>query len=147
MFGWLLFLHIAGVAFWLGSAAAVFILQRKARRSKEPATTQLAQDTTRSIVRGVVNPSSLIVLITGIVMIVQMGFVGKAKPFWLSMMEQGGGMIVLLSIGLMSWQMRKLTRSSSEEARHVHLGRLANSLAGISLGVLAVILVVALRIA
>lgn len=146
MFGWLLFFHIACVAFWLGAAATVFVLQRQARHTTESSVVHMTKNTMRSIVRGVVNPSALVVLATGIAMIVQMGLVGEAKPFWLSIMEHGGGLLVMISVLLTSWLLRNLTRSSEDATRQVYMARLSNSLAGVSVGVLAVILVVALRI-
>lgn len=124
----------------------MFVLQRKTRDTTESAVVKITQQTTQSIVKGVVNPSAVVVLATGIAMIVHLGIVGQAKPLWLTLMEHGGGMLVMLTVLLTSWHMRKLTRSSQDSARQMHLARLSNSLAGIGVGVLAVILVVALRI-
>lgn len=145
MYRWLLFMHIASVAFWLGSMAAVFILQRKTKHSSESAAIALAQETARSVVRGVINPSSLVVLISGVMMIMQMGLGGN-KPLWLTVMEMGGGTLALVSIALLTWQMRKVTRAASENDLKVNLQRLTHSMGGIGLGVLAIIMVVALRI-
>lgn len=145
MFQWLLFLHIACVAFWLGSIAAVFILGRKAARATEPASVALAKETTRSVVRGIVNPSALVVLLSGVGMMIQGGYIGSSKQTWLAVMEMGGGTLIMLSVALLSWQLRKLTRSSDEDPK-ASLARLNKSMAGIGAGVLAIILIVALRI-
>ncbi|HLS89224.1 MAG TPA: hypothetical protein VK008_06320 [Sphingobacteriaceae bacterium] len=143
---WLLFLHIASVAFWLGGIAALFVLYRKAAGKEWDNGRQLAYDTTKSVVRGILNPSALTVLLTGIVMIIQMGLMGRAKPFWLAFMEQFGGLVALISAGLLTWQIRGVERASSPAERDQSWRRLHQTMAYVGAGVVVTILVVALRI-
>lgn len=141
----LLFLHITGIALWLGSLVTLYILNRRRFAADNPEAIAVVYETTRSVVRGVINPSSLIVLLSGISMMMQLGMVGQPKLFWLAFMEQFGGMVALISLALLTWQMRKVDRASSEE-RVARLRRLNHTFLGVGAGVTATILVVALRL-
>src|SRR5690554_3829930 len=92
---WMLFVHIASVAFWLGGTATLYVLYRKAKPLSLSDGLTVAHDTTRSVIKGILNPCALLVLLTGIGMLTQMGLVGQSKPFWLSFMEQFGGIVAL----------------------------------------------------
>ena len=105
----------------------------------------MAYDTTRSVIKGILNPSALLVLFTGIGMLMQMGLVGKAKPFWLTFMEQFGGMVALISAGVLTWQIRRLDRASSAEERARRWRVLNQTIAGVGAGVVVTIFVVASR--
>lgn len=143
---WLLFLHITSVAFWLGAMAALFVLYRRAASRSWETGQSLAFDTTKSVVRGIVTPSALLVLGTGIIMIMQLGLMGQAKPFWLTFMEQFGGMVALISAGLLTWQTRRVDRADSPAERERRWRHLNQTMAYVGVGVVATILVVALRI-
>lgn len=143
---WLLFVHVAGVAFWLGGIGALYVLFRKAAGTASDDGRELAYDTTKSVVKGILNPSALLVLATGIAMIVQMGLAGRAKPFWLGFMEQFGGIVALLSAGLLTWQLRRIDRAASQEERERHWRQLNRTMAYIGVGVVATIFVVILRV-
>jgi hypothetical protein len=102
MFGFMLFLHLAGFSVWLGSIVTIAILLLAIKK-------QIDSDVGRSLVKkmiGIFNmlthPSSFIVLVSGIVMIVKWGSSETGKPFWLNYMEQVGGMVVLLFIIVLS---------------------------------------------
>lgn len=142
MVRWLLFFHVTCVALWLGSISAVYILHRKAMAVGN-AQHALAIETTRSVIRGIMNPCSIVVLITGITMLMQMGLVGRERPFWLAFMEQFGGLVILLSVGLLTWQMRRLAASAETQAS---LGNINRVLTWIGAGIVAVLLVVLLRL-
>lgn len=146
MMRWLLFLHVAGVAFWLGGIAALYVLYRKAAVRSWERGQELAYETAKSVVKGILNPSALVVLGTGIVMIMQLGLMGRARPFWLSFMEQFGGMVAILSAALLTWQLRRVDRAGSEEERDRRWRQLHRTMAYIGAGVVATILVVILRI-
>lgn len=143
---WLLFVHVASVAFWLGGIGALYVLFRKAAGTASDDGRELAYDTTKSVVKGILNPSALLVLATGIAMIVQMGLAGRAKPFWLGFMEQFGGIVALLSAGLLTWQLRRIDRAASQEERERHWRQLNRTMAYIGVGVVATIFVVILRV-
>lgn len=142
---WMLFVHIASVAFWLGGAATLYVLYRKTIHRSPADGDSVAFDTTRSVVKGILNPSALLVLFTGIGMLMQMGLVGKAKPFWLTFMEQFGGMVALISAGALTWQIRRLDQASSAEERSRRWRALNQTIAGVAAGVVVTIFVVALR--
>lgn len=142
---WMLFVHVASVAFWLGGTAALYVLYRKSLRLASTDGMSVAFDTTRSVIKGILNPSALLVLFTGIGMLMQIGLVGKAKPFWLAFMEQFGGMVALISVGLLSWQMRRLDRAATTEERKKRWRTLNAMIVGVGAAVTLTIFVVALR--
>lgn len=142
----MLFLHILSVAFWLGGIVAMYVLYRKAAGKSWDHGRQLAYDAAKSVIRGVLNPSALVVLGTGIVMIMQAGWMGRAKPFWLAFMEQFGGMVALVSVGLLTWQLRRIERSLSESDRDRGWRRLNQTMAWVGVGVAVTIFIVALRV-
>lgn len=142
----LLFVHILSVAFWLGGIVAMYVLYRKAAGESWDSGRQLAYDTTKSVIRGVLNPSALVVLATGIVMIMQLGLMGRSKPFWLAFLEQFGGMVALISVGLLTWQIRRIERSSSEVDRNQGWRLLNQTMAWVGVGVAMTVFIVALRI-
>ena len=111
---WMLFVHIASVAFWLGGAAALYVLYRKTLRLSPSDGAAVAYAAARSVIMGILNPSALLVLLTGIGMLMQMGLAGRAKPFWLAFMEQFGGMVALASAAALTWQVRRLDRAASD---------------------------------
>lgn len=86
------------------------VLYRKSLRLAPGDGAAVAYDTTRSVVKGILNPTALLVLFTGIFMLMQLGLVGQSKPFWLTFMEQFGGMVALISAGLLTWQLRRFDR-------------------------------------
>lgn len=142
---WLLFAHVTSVAFWLGGIAALYVLYRKSLRLASAEGMSVAQATARSVINGMLTPSALVVLVTGIVMLVQMGLAGKAKPFWLTFMEQFGGLVALLSAILLTWQVRRLGRAATQEEQNRHWRTLNTALLCIGAAVALVIFVVELR--
>jgi len=145
MFRLLLFFHVTCVALWLGSIGAAYILHRKAATVGGKDSYPLALQTTRSIVRGIMNPCALVVLVTGVVMLMQMGLVGETKPFWLNFMERFGGVVVLLSVGWLTWQMRRLSSAPAEQngTRFVGINR---ALTSVGAGIIVTLFVVLLRL-
>jgi hypothetical protein len=79
-------------------------------------------------------------------MLLQVGMLGKTKPFWLAFMEQFGGMVALISAGLLTWQLRRLDRSATDEERKSQWRALNLMIAGVGVAVTLTILVVALRL-
>lgn len=143
---WMLFVHIASVAFWLGGTATLYVLYRKSVRLAPSDGAAVVYDTTRSVIKGILNPSALLVLFTGIGMLMQMGLIGMTKPFWLTFMEQFGGMVALLSAGVLTWQIRRLDRAASAEERARRWRLLNHTIACVGAGVVITIFVVALRL-
>lgn len=147
---WLLSIHVVGVAFWLGGIVALLVLQRKSRTVSTDLSSdaqQLLLGTMGSVVRWVLTPSAAFVLLTGPIMLMQMGLIGVTKPFWLDFMERFGGVVALVSMVLLTWQMRNADRATSGEERKRHLHKLGFSLTGVGAATLATVLVVILRMA
>lgn len=146
MTGWMLFLHIIGFTLWLGSIATIFVMYRKNKSVAGAGNFALTSTTIRSTVLGILNPSAVIVLLTGIGMMSAMGMVGRPKPFWLMFMEMFGGTVALLSVVLLTWQARRVARADSEEEGSRRLATLVRTMMPIGGAVAATILIVALRI-
>lgn len=143
---WLLFIHIAGVAFWLGSLVSMFVLIRKGVATENAEARAIVHRTTRSVVRGIINPCAALVLLSGIIMLVQLGLTGQSKPFWLAFMERFGGLVALISVGLLTWQLRMVDRAHDPQHRARGLRRLNQMMMGVGAGVTVTILVVTLRL-
>src|SRR5690606_28437044 len=142
---WMLFLHIISVAFWLGGTATLYVLYRKSMRLAPAEGAAVAYDTARSVIRGILNPAAILVLLTGIGMLMQLGLVGQSKPFWLAFMEQFGGTVALVSAAVLTWQMRRFDAAASPEERARRWQALNQTVALVGAGVAVTILVVALR--
>lgn len=142
----MLFLHIIGFTFWLGSMVAVYVMYRKNRALAGEGHFGLVSGTIRTVVWGILNPSAVLVLFTGIGMISAMGLVGNPKPFWLMFMEMFGGMAALLSIALLSWQARRLAKADSAEEGSRRLAGFMRVMMPVGISVAATIFVVALRL-
>ncbi|MCU6798185.1 hypothetical protein OB236_39270 [Paenibacillus sp. WQ 127069] len=147
MFGFMLFLHLAGLVIWLGSLFAIMIMLimlNKQLGSLESNT--LAQRIIRTFSR-FAHPSAVFVLISGILMIIQMGM-GSGKPLWLEVMEKGGGTIILLGLiftGILGSKVKKRL-SIPGEAHHVKLSGYMFAISTVIVLTLSVVLVVSIKI-
>lgn len=148
---WLLFAHVTGVALWLGGVVALLVLQRKSKAMVADADVmsadarQLLLGTIGAVVRWILTPSAALVLFTGPVMLMQMGLIGMSKPFWLDFMERFGGVVALVSMVLLTWQMRNAERATATVDQNRHLHRLSVTLTGVGVATLATVFVVVLR--
>lgn len=109
MIGWMLFLHLTGLFAWLGALLAIVVMLTllKEQLGTAPGNT-LAKRVIR-VFSTIAHPSAVAVLISGIVLIVQMNW-GANKPFWLQVMEKGGGTLILLALivtGIMGSKLKK----------------------------------------
>lgn len=136
------FVHIAGVILWIGAFLSFGLLLNGLLHKGE------ADDQTGGHIRRIVNriilPSSFLVVLSGSYMISQ--FDRETMPLYLSLMEMGGTMIVLLSIIALSILSRKITKALGQENR-ASLYRYYRTTIMISaiLG-LGVVLIVAMRL-
>lgn len=146
MIKWLLFFHLTGVALWLGSVWASWILIRQALRLGADEALVLAGRTVRSITRGIANPSALVVLVSGVMMLAQLGLMGSGKPFWLSFMEQFGGLVILAAVAIFTWRLRNLAKAETPDQLRKALGRFGPAFGFVGTAVMVVILVVSLRL-
>jgi len=151
MFGMMLFLHLTGLVLWFGSllAMALVILL-----SKKLAVSQDARTIVRKTIRTfgwLAQPSAVVVLVSGIIMIIDMNFGEADKPMWLSYMEKGGGMIILIAIAFTAVLGRKMVKRLGENDVTGGGAAMGGSLYLTSLivilaAILSVILLVSLRL-
>ncbi|WP_409346060.1 hypothetical protein [Paenibacillus sp. MBLB4367] len=146
MFGFWLFLHLTGLAVWIGSLLAIVVmlqLLKKQLGSQESNT--LAKRVMR-VFSMFAHPASVIVLISGVIMIVQMDL-GTDKPLWLDVMEKGGGTIILLALvltGIVGSKAKK--RLNDPHGKRVNLSGYLTTLLGVMVLVVAVVLVASLKL-
>jgi len=100
MYGWMLFIHLAGLATWFGvTLMGVIMLLTVKGRLAESNLASVAQGTIRNINR-VTHPAAFLVLASGLYMVMQWDH--EDMPFWLAFMERVGGMTILLFMILLS---------------------------------------------
>ena len=102
-------LHIAGVAVWLGSFLALGWLLRSLskERGKLKSFAPVLRRIQSWVMWGVI-PALLVIVLSGVYMILQ--FERDTLPLYLTLMEQGGTMIILLTIILVSIYSVKLSK-------------------------------------
>ncbi|MHA6250433.1 hypothetical protein [Oceanobacillus sp. CAU 1775] len=94
-------LHIVGVALWIGSFFALGYLLRGLVKnvSKLEDFSSVIKRIQKWVMLGVL-PSLVVILLSGVYMILQ--FNRDSLPLYLTLMEQGGSLIILLTIILVS---------------------------------------------
>ncbi|PWK14878.1 hypothetical protein [Tumebacillus permanentifrigoris] len=116
----LLFLHLLGLSFWIGSMVLLVILLLAVRRNLTSWNgTPLFLWITRLVTR-FLNVAALVVLVSGGGLIQMLGYTQASKPLWIKLMEQGGGLTLLLFIVVMTWfgnRARKQLRAPQDPAR------------------------------
>ncbi|MFC5700620.1 hypothetical protein ACFPVX_04930 [Cohnella faecalis] len=149
MFGFMLFLHLTGLAIWIGSMLAIVVtlsLLKKQLGSKEP--NELAGRVIRAFSL-FAHPSAVVVLGSGVYMIVKAWGGGSDRPLWLDVMEKGGGMVLLLALiltGILGGKVRKRLKDVQGQGSKVKLGFYLSSIAAFVTLAIAVVLVVSIRI-
>lgn len=144
--GLLLFVHLTGIALWLGGMAALVVLSAKTIRSKGSEALRVTLDAAKTVIYAILNPAAVAVLATGITMIVQMNLTGIKKPFWLSFMEQVGGMVALISVALLTLYVRRIAKADSDDVKRRGLALLNWFQSGIGAAVVVTIYIVARRL-
>ncbi|TCP59558.1 hypothetical protein EV586_101787 [Tumebacillus sp. BK434] len=149
MYGSMFFLHITGLAVWLGSLVVLsFLLVMIKRGAGETVKAQIIAYL--KLTNGLSHPSALIVLISGAVMLQQLGIEHSDLPFWISFMEQGGTLMVLFStivLALVGRRLKKrLLAADGAQAAVRTAGPYRTVLLLTVCGVLAVLGVVSLKI-
>lgn len=102
-------LHIAGIAIWVGSFVSLGLLL-KSLANDEGNLTDFAPVVKRIqkwVMLGVI-PSLVLILLSGVYMILQ--YNRDSMPLYLTIMEQGGTLIILLTIILVSIYSVRLTK-------------------------------------
>lgn len=102
-------LHVSGVAVWLGSFIALgFILKSLAKDEKKLADfAPVMKQIQKWVMLGVL-PSLVLILLSGVYMVLQ--FNRDSMPLYITIMEQGGGLIILLTIIFVSIYSVRLTK-------------------------------------
>ncbi|GED71980.1 hypothetical protein BRE01_56820 [Brevibacillus reuszeri] len=148
MYAGMYFTHIIGLAVWFGALVVVLLLLRtyKAYTDQGQVATALANKTVWSTLQ----VAAFAVLLSGIGMIIQAGLLGQKKPLWLKLMEEGGGLIILLFIIFVTLWTRKL-RNALKQGDATRYTQISKRFFGLSLAfvvaIAAVVLVVSLRLA
>lgn len=101
-------LHIVSVALWIGSFAVIGYLLKTLTKDKKLKDFSVVIKRMQKWVMVGVLPSLLLILLSGTYMMFQ--FNRDAMPFYLSIMEQGGTLIILLTILFVSIYNVKLTK-------------------------------------
>lgn len=102
-------LHIASVAIWIGSFFALgYLLKSLVKDERKLADFTYVTKKIQTWVMVGVLPSLVIILVSGIYMILQ--FNRDTMPLYLTIMEQGGSLIILLTIALVSVYSVRLTK-------------------------------------
>lgn len=146
MYGWMFFIHLAGLATWFGvTLMGMIMLQSVKKKLAETSVSSLAESTIRNLNR-LTHPSAFLVLASGVYMILQLE--RDALPFWISFMERAGGMIILLFIIIMSilgGRLRRKLAQSDATAAAKSIGTYVLWTAIFLVGILVVTLVVSLK--
>ncbi|MBC5638682.1 hypothetical protein H8S33_18065 [Ornithinibacillus sp. BX22] len=102
-------LHIFGVAIWIGSFFALgYLLKGLAKDERKLVDlAPVVKGIQRWVMVGVL-PSLALILLSGVYMVLQ--FNRSSMPLYITIMEQGGTLIILLTIILVSMYSVKLTR-------------------------------------
>ncbi|MBN6189452.1 hypothetical protein JQN58_21595 [Aneurinibacillus sp. BA2021] len=148
------FLHIGSLAIWFGgllSLAIVFKMLAKRGLSQE---TDGMVRSLIAIVNRLLNPSAFVVMVSGLAMMINLGLMGQDVPLWLRLMQDGGSLIVLLSIALITFYGNRFKKKLRNQAGTDHvltrkkmLATYVRLMAGSAVLVLGVVLVVSLKVA
>ncbi|MFD7521945.1 hypothetical protein [Paenibacillus chitinolyticus] len=146
MFGLMIFLHITGLLGWLGALLGILVTMLLLRKQLgTPDANSLAGKTIRVFGR-IAHPSSILVLLSGVYLILQMG-IGTEKPLWLQVMEKGGGTIILLAViftAVLGSKMNK--RLNSAGGNSVRLTGYLSTVGVFMFLIVSVVLVVSLKL-
>ncbi|WP_152559312.1 hypothetical protein [Tumebacillus flagellatus] len=115
MMGILYFLHLAGFTVWLGSMLLLAILLLAMRKNLGEWNSKPLFLLTASLVKWVLNGAALVVLASGVGLVQTLGLTTGNKPFYVSFMEQTGGMTILLFIVLMTWFSNRASKKLRED--------------------------------
>lgn len=149
MFGTMLFLHLTSLVLWMGSLVSILILIKLAKRQIGSQEIKTFSGRAIRTFSWLAHSNSVIVLMSGIFMIIEMN--PGSKPFWLNYMEKGGGMIILAAILLTIIFSRKAVKNLSNQSDAKPAAAVVSPMSTIVLfaliaAILSVVLVVSLRL-
>lgn len=147
MYGWMFFIHLAGLAAWFGVTLMGLLMLLSVRgKLAESSYTSVAESIIRNINR-VTHPAAFLVLLSGVIMIMQWNRDGM--PFWLSFMERGGGMVIILFmivLSILGARLRKKLANSDATSAAKSIGTYSLWTAIFLILILIVTLVVSLKL-
>lgn len=100
------FVHIIGIVLWMGSFVSFWFLLRTAVKQD---SYEGIGNAIRKNVNVVIIPATILIVVSGSYMIMQ--FNRDTMPLYLSLMEMGGTMVILLSIIALSILSRKISKA------------------------------------
>ncbi|MFD2747423.1 hypothetical protein ACFSTH_14125 [Paenibacillus yanchengensis] len=147
----MLFLHLAGLVIWFGSLMGMTFVILFSNRQIESNETRLFLRKTIRTLGWIAHPTSILVLVSGIFMVIEMNFGDTAKPLWLIYMERGGGVVILLGIAIIALMGSRMVKrlgsvGNNQSALSLRGGTYLTSLLVIIFAILSVILVVSFRL-
>ncbi|MGX4585627.1 hypothetical protein [Paenibacillus chitinolyticus] len=146
MFGFMIFLHITGLLGWLGALLGIFVTMLLLRKQLGTSDANRLAGKTIRVFGRIAHPSSILVLLSGVYLILQMG-IGTDKPLWLQVMEKGGGTIILLAViftAVLGSKMNK--RLNSAGGTSVRLTGYLSTVGVFMFLIVSVVLVVSLKL-
>lgn len=149
MYNWMFFIHLASLATWFGVTlmGMIMLLSVKNKLAENHASlSSVALSVLRNINR-ITHPAAFLVLASGLYMIMQWNRDGM--PFWLTFMEQAGGLVIILFMILLSIfgaRMKKNLAGSDGAAAAKSINIYAWVTAIFLLAILVVTLVVSLKL-
>ncbi|MBS4174664.1 hypothetical protein [Bacillus sp. FJAT-49736] len=102
MFTTMLFFHLSGLSIWLGSLISLAVIMSLLKKQAGSKDVQSLLQKIPGLFNRWLHPSSFIVLLSGVFMIIGMNISESQKPLWLHFMEKGGSLTILLSIIVLS---------------------------------------------
>ncbi|SEG66310.1 hypothetical protein [Paenibacillus sp. UNC499MF] len=146
MFGFMVFLHLTGLFGWLGALLGILVTMLLLKKQLGSADANALAGKTITIFGRIAHPSSILVLLSGVYLILQMGL-GPGKPLWLQVMEKGGGTIILLGVIFTAVLGRKMNkRLSSAGGSTVKLTGYLGTVSVFMVLIVSVVLVVSLKL-
>ena len=140
------FLHLTGIAVWIGSFLAfAALIRHMAKTATLEGTHSALLLRMKRFVNAGVMPAAVLVLITGVLMILR--FDHSALPLYMRLMEQVGGVALILTVLVISLYSRKITGNLAADSKGTRIARVYAMMLTISalLGIL-VLLITALRL-
>ena len=144
LFGIWLFLHLVGMAFWLGGLFTMGLWTVRARRTGDAKVIAFAYRTSSRLYRGVVTVGALLTILSGVLLMVQTGR-PWFRPFpehWLFQMQIVGTLAFLVTLFYLTPMSGKLARMAEpaeggepgeEFARAVKVQGIVGSVVGMAL--------------